>query len=355
MNDMNQTGTAREQSKRIALQALAIIGIVALLALGTWGTVQIVRTGPSVVSNITAAVSNFSARFFSAGTPELRITLEGYSVQNDTGFDFTWSVKDAPAQASYALVYECSDGLSFLTPNSIGGNTRISCGETYAFQTASNKLTLIPISLDNRFLDSGVKLLLVEGERVIAEDEVLLTVVNERVSMSGGNVGSGAITPRPTTPPTTPLTPAPQPTYYEPVYTTVTVPRTSDPNGYVDFAVEIIRVGTLEDRSSIFTSNDATLNRNDRGGVMFVVRNLGTKTSSEWSFEAELPTRPSFTYRKADQPALAPGDRIEYTLGFDRISRNDSDEIVITIDPRNTINESNENNNRAEAIVAIEN
>lgn len=362
MNDIHQPeGTqprpteTRDHVKQLAIRSLAIVGIVALLALGTWGTIQIIRTGPSVFSGIGAAVSNFTARFFPAGSPSLRITLESYSVMNDEAFDLTWNSENAPRESFYAFVYECADGLSFLTPNTTGGNTRIACGETYEFNTQANQLTLIPISLDNRFLDSAVKVLMVTGNQIVAEDEVLLTVVNDKVAMSGTTTGT---TTKPVSPQTRPSTGGTtggvQATYYEPVYTTVTVPRTSDPNGYVDLAVEIIRIGTLDGRSDRFSSNDSTLDRDERGGVMFAVRNLGTKVAEDWTFEAELPTRPSFTYRSRSQPDLMPGDRIEFTLGFDRLSREDEDEILIEIDPRNTIDESNESNNRADIRVEIE-
>ena len=354
MHTTNHTDPQPEtqaSTARLAIRTLAIIGIVALLALGTWGTVQILRTGPSVFSGLSAAVSNFTSRFFPAGSTSLHISIASYSVKNDEAFDLAWTTENAPKGSSYAFVYECSDGLVFLTPNSRGSATRIACGETYEFNATGNALTLTPLSLDNRFLDSAVKVLMVQNDQIIAEDEVLLTVINEKVSTS---TATTTTTPVKTPPKSPPSGTGVQPTSYTPIYTTVTTPRVSDPNGYVDLAVEIIRVGTLEGRSDRFSSNDRTLERGERGGIMFAVRNLGTKTSQEWSFEAVLPTRPSYTFRKSNQQELAPGDRIEYTLGFDSIVNRDEGEITIRIDPRDTIDESNESNNRAEIDVEID-
>lgn len=350
--DVLHNDDAKKQVKDIAVKGLAVVGFVALLAIGTWGTIQMIRTGPSVFLDLSVAVSNFTGRFFSAGTPSLHITLKSYNVAHDKTFEFMWSVENVPHEVSYAFVYECADGLSFLTPRTTDDSTRISCGEIYAFDTDKNALTLIPLSLDNRFLDSTVKLLLVEGDIIVAEDEVLLTVINEEVGLSNFGLGASTTTTLPSK--SAGRTDGGIQIPYAPVYTTVPVPRSSDPNGYVDLSIEIIRVGALEGNSNRFSRNDATLDRDRRGGVMFVIRNLGTKTSEQWSFEAELPTRPSFTFRRNAEQALAPGDRIEYTLGFDRLVSRDTGEIVISIDPRNTIDESNENNNKAAITVQIE-
>jgi len=358
--DNNQTGTrvespqaTREKIKNATLKGLAIVGIVALLALGTWGTVQILRSTPGIWNGLTAAVSSISGRFFPAGVPSLTLTLESYSVKSGESFTLAWREEEVPESREYAFVYECADALSFLTPNTVGGDTRIACGELYTFASEDRSLALTPISPDNRFLDATIKVLMVSGDQVVAEDEALLTIVNERITST-------------TTPPAPAPAPAAQPSagngasagsagiQYYPVYTTVTERRASDPNGDVDLAIEILETGTLPSRGDNFTSTGRTLDRDERGGVRFIVRNLGTKTAEDWTFEAELPTRPSFTYRSKSQPDLGPGDRIEFTLGFDRLSRDDEAEIAIEVDPRDNIDESSESNNRDEVTVEIE-
>lgn len=55
-----------------------------------------------------------------------------------------------------------------------------------------------------------------------------------------------------------------------------------------------------------------------RTNVQFEIQNVGSNvTPSNWSFEAELPANPTYTYQSIGQQALYPGDKIVYTIGFD--------------------------------------
>jgi len=55
-----------------------------------------------------------------------------------------------------------------------------------------------------------------------------------------------------------------------------------------------------------------------RTNVQFEVQNIGTNvTPSNWTFDAQLPLTPAYTYRSQGQQTLYPGDKIVYTIGFD--------------------------------------
>jgi len=55
-----------------------------------------------------------------------------------------------------------------------------------------------------------------------------------------------------------------------------------------------------------------------RTSVQFEVQNIGTNvTPSNWTFDAQLPLTPAYTYRSNGQQALYPGDKIVYTIGFE--------------------------------------
>ncbi|MBI2004842.1 hypothetical protein HYS79_01615 [Patescibacteria group bacterium] len=55
-----------------------------------------------------------------------------------------------------------------------------------------------------------------------------------------------------------------------------------------------------------------------RTNVQFEVQNIGSNvTPSNWTFDAQLPLTPAYTYRSQGQQALYPGDKIVYTIGFD--------------------------------------
>lgn len=100
--------------------------------------------------------------------------------------------------------------------------------------------------------------------------------------------------------PTTPAKPAtpaqPKPTY---TYTPAAQP-VAQLWGYADLAVRIISV----------------VPQGGRYSMQFEVSNVGTNIASGWSFDAELPLDPEYTYRSGAQQALRPGDKIVYTLGF---------------------------------------
>lgn len=349
----------RERIKDMAIKALASVGFIALLAFGTWGTVQIIRSSPEIVAWLKAGAGN--ARNGNDAT--LKITLESFTVRHAEPFTFTWQDEDLGDKGTYVFAYECADRLSFTAPNTSEGETLIPCGEPYYFTSASPAISLTPLSPDNRFLDATVMLSYADDDDVIAEDSILLTVVNDTVGGSTVTPEAGTTTPpqTPTTPPVvTPSAPAVAPiTYYRDVYTTVTVPRSSysDPNGDVDLEVEILGVGTIERNNRDYDEKrDHTLDRDERGAVRFVVRNIGTKTSDDWTFEVELPTRPSLTYRpNRDQDGLAPGSSIEFILGFDQLSSRDEEEIVVTVDPRDRLDdERNRRNNTDEIDVEID-
>jgi hypothetical protein len=142
-----------------------------------------------------------------------------------------------------------------------------------------------------------------------------------------------------------------------PTYTVVNVPGsgtvTSDPNGEVDLRVSLVALGTSDNiRGDDFTETD-NFDEDDYITIKFEVRNIGTKTSDDWEYEAKLPTSPSYTYDSKEQDGLRPGDRIEFTLTFEDPSDR-KNEIVITVDPDDDTDDDNRSNNRLVVDVEID-
>ena len=72
--------------------------------------------------------------------------------------------------------------------------------------------------------------------------------------------------------------------------------------GYADLATRIVSV----------------VPQGSRYSFVFEISNVGSNIASYgWSFTAELPLDPTYTYNSGPQQALRPGDKIVYTLGFD--------------------------------------
>lgn len=121
------------------------------------------------------------------------------------------------------------------------------------------------------------------------------------------------VSPAAPTTPAKPTTTAPKPTY---TYTPAAQP-VAQLYGYADLAARIVSV----------------VPQGSRYSMQFEVSNVGTNVAaSGWSFNAELPLDPTYTYYSLPQQALRPGDKIVYTLGFDmpyysyRSDRHNNDE-----------------------------
>jgi len=126
-----------------------------------------------------------------------------------------------------------------------------------------------------------------------------------------------------------------------------------NPNGKADLGIHVLGTGILDPETNTFTTADI-IKTTDRGAVQFEVTNLGTKTSEEWTFNAVLPTNPPHTFNSDNQQVLAPGERIEFTLGFDAVVHEEEGVITITVDPDNNIEEVTKENNSVKTTIQIE-
>ena len=136
--------------------------------------------------------------------------------------------------------------------------------------------------------------------------------------------------------------------------TTVTTPVA--PHGLSDLAVIITNVGYLNipgNTSTFIPSNNVPNGKS--GAIQFTVTNAGTNYTGNWSFNVSIPTSPSQNFSSGNQNSLAPGDSVDYTLGFDRGNSGPSRLITVTLDPNNLIAETNENDNIATRSIDINN
>ncbi|TSC67164.1 MAG: hypothetical protein CEO19_334 [Parcubacteria group bacterium Gr01-1014_73] len=120
--------------------------------------------------------------------------------------------------------------------------------------------------------------------------------------------------------------------------------------GKPDLAVKILETGVIDKITNVWTAT-TSLRSIDRIAVRFSVENLGTKETGSWYFNAVLPTYPSHIYSANSQVSLLPGDRIEFTLGFDIVEKKDGNIVVINVDPANSIFEASEENNIARVTI----
>jgi hypothetical protein len=94
-----------------------------------------------------------------------------------------------------------------------------------------------------------------------------------------------------------------------------------------------------------------TVPHGDNAAVRFTIKNVGTNYSGTWTFQATIPTYPAYTFISPPQQTLAPGDSIDYTLGFNQATPGTNQVITVTVSPGTA--DSNANNNKAAAAETI--
>ena len=119
---------------------------------------------------------------------------------------------------------------------------------------------------------------------------------------------------------------------------------TQAPYGKADLMVTITEVGYLSSASTASFVKSKTVPEGKRPAIKFTVRNSGTNVTGSWEFTAKLPTRSTYTFDSPKQRSLAPGEYVDYTLGFDKADDGTND-IIVTVDSEKDVAESNENNN----------
>ncbi len=141
-------------------------------------------------------------------------------------------------------------------------------------------------------------------------------------------------TPTPTTGTGT-VKPTPTPVQYHTVATYV-VP-TSDPNGYTDLEITFVAVGRMTAAERFVAG--AELEADEIGAMQFRVKNIGTKTSSDWHFEALLTD--GDTMKSNVQKPLKPGEMATLTVVFEVGDKDGNRSFGASVYGGNDINSAN--------------
>jgi len=123
-------------------------------------------------------------------------------------------------------------------------------------------------------------------------------------------------------------------------------------SGLPDFIATINAVGYLATSSAESFVASSTVPAGNRPAVNFTIKNIGTNASGSWRFSASIPTQTAYIYQSQPQQSLAPGDSIDYVLGFDQANRG-IQTISITANFDKTVGESTTDNDSASAKITI--
>jgi len=296
------------ETKVIIIKSLAIIGVIATILLAVWLSIQAVRVLPGAfasLASIASSLSNYQT------IDELSVATEKSIVNSGESFTISWT--DVRREGEYALTYECTEGINVAIRSVDGEIVSMDCTNVLSLPAHVHALDIMIVSERRRFSDVPFTIRFTgTDEEELFSQEHNMTVVNATIpqyvdditSLPEEDIDDDTEEEVVTNEPTVPAQPAPVETY---TYTPVSIE-----DGFTDLRITFLGIGTLDE--DVFTPT-AVLDNNDTGSVRFEVRNIGTKTSDEWSFTATLPGGAQFS-SKVQEP-LKPNERVHFTLGFE--------------------------------------
>ena len=361
-----------ETKKRPVRAAALTVGFIGMIILIAWLSIMIVKIVPGSFASLASLAE--SVRTFDSSEQVVESDDEATNtnrqnmlvVTSDTnvigsGEDVRLSWTDASTKGSFVFSYECTDGVAIDIKDD-EGNRNINCDTNYNLGDINN-VTLTVNSEKERFVDIPYTLsfLGTNDTSPRATDEAILTVINDTVALTDDidseesleeiteTETASVVTTDATeqeervdNTPTTPVTTTAGPGFTQEFTYTIPV---SNPNGRVDLATRFLSTGVITTNRYIAKEID----NDESGAIQFEVKNFGTKTSEEWTYEVVLPSGGSF--ESDDQVALKPNERAVITIGFPA-STVTSHDFVVRI---RTSEDTTSSNNRFVETVAFSN
>ena len=132
---------------------------------------------------------------------------------------------------------------------------------------------------------------------------------------------------------------------------------TSSPGGlasstnFSDLSINIVDTGILN--NDIFV-HATSVQPGQKAAVVFDVKNIGGKASSEWIFSAQIPT-PSANFTSETQAGLAPEEGIRFTMAFSNLLSSGTNNVSFTVDPSVRISSDPDRKNNAASTTLFRN
>ncbi|OHA18666.1 MAG: hypothetical protein A2664_00360 [Candidatus Taylorbacteria bacterium RIFCSPHIGHO2_01_FULL_46_22b] len=344
------------QKKTFGLsQAVGIAVILFLLAAGVWTAAQFGPYLPNAFNRIGAALINLTQTFIPA--QKLTVSIDQTTTVSGEKVTFSWVHTNPKKEGVYSLLYPCITG-AYVGMQVTTGEKTLLCDTPSDIYSDTNSITLITVSENDGTTTIPITLSFtqIEDTEASLSATAIVTVQTEsdtNVTDSTTDIKpiEPTITGTPATNPTQPVTTdggkkaVTAGTTTQKVYP-ITNTKTPAPYGKTDLAPRVLEIGVINKITNEFTAT-SSLRVYDRIAVRFVVENLGSSASGHWQFSAVLPTFPMHIFESEGQQSLEPGDRIEYTIGFDQVEPDVDGRFVINVDPTSSIAEASESNNIA--------
>jgi hypothetical protein len=325
------------EKKEGVIKTLAILGLFTIIILIAWLAVQIVKVFPSAVTSL-ASIADTVYNYDPKDTESSQINIETHSapVTSGTETEIKWSPLNT---GTYTFSYECNEGVSVNLLTTVSQFTNADCAKTYDLGNVSSVSLVInsekQVETNLHYSISYFKKNALNPSMVVKEN---LQIINPKLATSTPEQE----TPEPETKPEVPTVSTSTPT--KPIVGTPTYQYqysytlpVSNPNGYTDLAITYLGVGRT-DNSGRFI-NTGILSRNIEGAIQFSVKNIGTKTSGDWTFKTKLPDDTDFTSTK--QLALKPNERAVITIAFGAITERGTETFSAEVITNNDVNRLN--------------
>lgn len=313
---METNNNVSPEKKSSILNSMAIAGFVGAVLLLAWLSVQLVQLFPSAFSSLASLAEGVNQSAFDvAGDSDMEsIVITGGASLVKTGESVTINWQTANRPGSYVFAYECIEGIAVAQVDA-AVERQLACATNYNVGDVTS-LSLVIASEKNRYTDVPytISFLRTNDTQPRATGADTLTVINDSIN---GFVTNPA--PEPVTPPVAVVEPAPV-VPAAPVVVTPAQPvfeqqfvyeiPTSNPNGTTDLATSFIAMGEVINNRFV----QGPVSVRNAGAVQFEVKNIGTKTSTSWTYTVTLPT--GSTYSSTAQVALKPNERAVLTIGF---------------------------------------
>lgn len=315
-----------QESKDAVMKTLAIIGFLAMVAIGVVLAVKIVEYTPSAFTSL-ASLADSVYNQNQSDEPETIAVSQSATLIN-TGESLTISFEPLDETGDYSIVFDCVDGTALNQVTDEDGTKNITCGEPMSIPAFTSEVEVVITSERRRFVDVPYTLSFVSTNTLGSTTEVTtenaVTILNTNipssVAMEEESAEPTEVVEEPVAEePAEVVTPEPTPAEPE---TTPTVPVTP----FVDLGVRLQAVGILNGNDFVPTGN---VDNDDRGAFQFVVENNGTIPSAPWTFAATFTS--GAKYNSDVQTPLQPGEFAVMTVGFDNVGEPGTQRFGVTI------------------------
>lgn len=294
-----------ENDPQTKLRPLLVGGFIALVVVLVWLAVQLVAVLPGAfnsLASIAESIQNYR--------PVNTLNMQTEQSIVGSGKDFVISWESPRRDGKLTFTYYCVDDVLIeIIDTETNLNTHLDCGEE--FPVTSNPLTLRATTEEQRFVDFTYKLTYTPSGADIVTESNTITIVNAQIADKTTDKDNEIATSTPDTTTTDTVTA----TSEEVLYRTVEVPTykipVSDPNGYTELSIAYVGTGVVRNN---FFHQVSPIRPSDIIAARFAVKNIGTKTSDEWTFSTELSS--GFNYNSGDQLPLKPNEEAILTVVF---------------------------------------